>query len=109
MAEEHHIGNFDPGAFFTLHDFDGNHVWDRSEILKFYGMDDPSAKSVTHQKKNEMVSKIWELMDINKDELVERDEWMVFCAGGGVLPDFGEGPGHHWDMEMEYEIHHWEK
>jgi hypothetical protein len=34
---------------------------------------------------------------------------MAFSNAGKELPDFGLGPGHHWDMEMEYEIHHWEK
>jgi hypothetical protein len=28
---------------------------------------------------------------------------------GKRLPDFGYGPGHHGDIEYEYEIHHFEK
>ena len=50
-----------------------------------------------------------ELMDKNGDGNVDKEEWMKFTGGGGTLPDFGLGPGHHWDIEMEYEIHHWEK
>ena len=108
-VEEHHIGNFDPGAFFSLHDFDDNGFWDSAEVLKFYGMEDESAKDVTETKKHEVVDKIMEIMDKNDNGLVEREEFMKFSADGNVLPDFGLGPGHHWDMEMEYEIHHWEK
>ncbi|QSZ36331.1 hypothetical protein DSL72_007457 [Monilinia vaccinii-corymbosi] len=49
--EEHRIDNFDPGAFFTLHDFDNNGVWEPAEILKFYGMEDETAKRVPQEKK----------------------------------------------------------
>ncbi|CAG8973814.1 hypothetical protein HYALB_00005559 [Hymenoscyphus albidus] len=117
MAEEHHIGNFDPGAFFTLHDFDSNGFWDQSEILKFYGMEDPSAKDTPQSKKDEIVDTVMRLIDTNHNKIIEKEEWMNFCEGWvgkskgppGKLPDFRTGPGHHWDMEMEYEIHHWEK
>lgn len=109
MVEEHHIGNFDAGAFFTLHDFDDNGSWEGSEILKFYGMDDPSAKDVSQDKKDEILREIFKLIDHNGDSIIDRDEWMMFCSQEKKLPDFGLGPGHHWDMETEYEIHHWEK
>ncbi|KAG0645769.1 putative calcium-binding [Hyphodiscus hymeniophilus] len=110
MAEEHHIANFDPASFFTLHDYDGNGFWDTSEILKTYGMDDPSAKDVSQEQKDKIVREIMEMFDRNGNNIVEREEWMeVVGEGKGTLPDFGLGPGHHWDMEMEYEIHHWEK
>ncbi|KAH8684786.1 hypothetical protein BGZ60DRAFT_523983 [Tricladium varicosporioides] len=114
MAEEHHIGNFDAGAFFSLHDFDDNGFWDTSEILKTYGMEDESAKNVPQEKKDEIIREILNLIDSNGNRVVERDEFMNFSYGEngvrrGILPDFGTGPGHHWDMEMEYEIHHWEK
>lgn len=109
MAEEHHIDNFDPGAFFTLHDFDNNGVWDQSEILKFYGMEDETAKDVPHEKKVDLLKEILRLMDSNNDGVVEKEEWDRYSGTGGLLPDFGLGPGHHWDIEMEYEIHHWQK
>lgn len=107
--EEHHIDNFDPGAFFQLHDFDDDGVWQDYEFLKTYGMDDPSAKDVPQEKKDKIVHDILELLDKNKNGLVEKEEFMEFSRTGGQLPDFGLGPGHHWDMETEYEIHHWEK
>lgn len=49
-----------------------------------------------------------QLLDHNGDGMITREEWMKFVADGGVLPDFGTGPGHHGDDEYEYEIHHWE-
>jgi len=110
MAEEHHIGNFDPATFFTLHDYDDNGFWTPAEILKTYGMDDPSAKDVSQEQKDKIVREILGMFDRNDNRIVEREEWMgVVGEGKGTLPDFGLGPGHHWDMEMEYEIHHWEK
>lgn len=110
LAEEHHIANFDPASFFTLHDYDDNGFWDSSEILKTYGMDDPSAKDVSQEQKDQIVREILKMFDRNENGVVEREEWTdVVGEGKGTLPDFGLGPGHHWDMEMEYEIHHWEK
>ena len=111
-TEEHHIGNFDPASFFTLHDFDDNGFWDRSEILRFYGIDvhnEWEEKEVSQEKKEEIIEKILGMIDGNRNNVVEKDEWMRFCEDGKTLPDFGLGPGHHWDMETEYEIHHWEK
>lgn len=109
ILEEHHIDNFDPGAFFQLHDFDDDGQWDDWEILKTYGMDDPSAKDVPQDKRDNIVDEIMRLMDTNGNGQIEKGEWDAFNRAGKELPDFGLGPGHHWDMEMEYEIHHWEK
>lgn len=77
-------------------------------------MEDETAKDVPQEKKTEITNEILRLMDINGNNIIEREEFMYFTSndGGkekGVLPDFGTGPGHHWDIEMEYEIHHWEK
>ncbi len=78
-------------------------------------MEDPSAKDIPQSKKDEISGTILGMIDTNRNGVVEREEFMAFCNGQrrggskGVLPDFGTGPGHHWDMEMEYEIHHWEK
>jgi methionine aminopeptidase len=84
--------------------------WDSSEILKTYGMTDPSAKDVTQDQKNKILEDIMRMFDQNGNYIVEREEWTAVMADGKTtLPDFGLGPGHHWDMETEYEIHHWEK
>lgn len=44
MAEEHHVDNFDPPSFFTLHDFNEDGVWTPEEVRRFYGLDDESLK-----------------------------------------------------------------
>ena len=73
-------------------------------------MDDPSAKDVPQSKKDEIIHEIFRLVDRNGNDVVERHEFIAFTVGEGQsLPEFGLGPGHHWDMETEYEIHHWEK
>ncbi|KAJ5054039.1 uncharacterized protein L3040_000324 [Drepanopeziza brunnea f. sp. 'multigermtubi'] len=110
MQSEHHIDTFDAMSFFSLHDYDNTGYWDEHEILKTYGMEDETAKDVPQSKKDEIVTQIMKLMDTNGNGIVERSEWIAFTQDGkGTLPDFGTGPGHHWDMEIEYEIHHWEK
>ncbi|KAI9055736.1 hypothetical protein LZ554_000677 [Drepanopeziza brunnea f. sp. 'monogermtubi'] len=110
MQSEHHIDTFDAMSFFSLHDYDNNGYWDEHEILKTYGMEDETAKDVPQSKKDEILAQIMKLMDTNANGIVERSEWTAFTQDGkGTLPDFGTGPGHHWDMEIEYEIHHWEK
>lgn len=79
------------------------------ELLKTYGMEDITAKDVTQEKKEDMKKVLLDMLDKDSDGRISRDEWMDFCANKGILPDFGTGPGHHGDMEYEYEIHHWEK
>lgn len=106
MAEEHHIDTFDKASFFSLHDYDDNDVWDVSEVLKTYGCDDPSASDVSEMKKNEITQTVLHLLDRNKNNIIERSEYLAF---ENSLPDFELGPGHHWDMETEYEIHHWQR
>lgn len=92
-----------------MHDFDDDGQWEEAEILKTYGMDDPSAKDVPQDKKDHIISEVMRLIDTNENGFIEKDEFMAYSKAGKDLPDFGLGPGHHWDMEMEYEIHHWEK
>lgn len=110
VKEEHHISTFDPASFFSLHDYDNSGSWEQNEILKTYGMDDPSAKDVPQEKKDEIIREVMKLMDHNSNGIIEKHEWLQFTGEErkGTLPDFGLGPGHHWDMETEYEIHHWE-
>ncbi|KAI9840831.1 MAG: hypothetical protein M1838_003890 [Thelocarpon superellum] len=109
LAEEHHISNFDPGAFFALHDFDESGIWTPDEILRTYGLEDESMQRVGQPKRDEIVAEIMQLMDTDGDGKVDMGEWMAFCEKGGKLPDFGFGAGHHGDDEYEYEIHHFEK
>ncbi|GAP88616.1 putative secretory pathway protein [Rosellinia necatrix] len=109
MAEEHHISDFDPSSFFTLHDFNGNGRWEVDEMLRTYGLMDESNKDVPLSKRDEYQRQLLRLLDRNSDGWVSRNEFQSFVANGGALPDLGTGPGHHGDDEYEYEIHHWEK
>ncbi|MCJ1245553.1 hypothetical protein MMC30_002757 [Trapelia coarctata] len=109
LAEEHHISNFDPGAFFSLHDFDSSGGWSPDEVRRTYGLDDESLKDVSEAKREEVTREVFKLFDADRNGIIEREEWMVRCARGARLPDFGLGPGHHGDDEYEYEIHHFEK
>ncbi|MCJ1240804.1 hypothetical protein MMC14_008808 [Varicellaria rhodocarpa] len=110
LASEHHISNFDAGAFFSLHDYDGSGGWTPDEVRRTYGLDDESAKDVPAQKREEVTREVFRMFDVDRNGVVERAEWMAKVGGEGVrLPDFGLGPGHHGDDEYEYEIHHFEK
>jgi hypothetical protein len=109
VAEEHHITIFDPNSFFTLHDYDENGHWDEEEVLKTYGMMDESALNVTKESRDKIVVDVFALIDKDQNRQISREEWIRFSAQGGILPDFGLGPGHHGDDEYEYEIHHWER
>jgi hypothetical protein len=70
---------------------------------------DPTAKDVPQEKRDQVVYEILKLIDSDGNRIITKDEWMSFVASGGTLPDLGTGPGHHGDIEYEYEIHHWEK
>lgn len=109
ILDEHHISNFDGGAFFQLHDFDESGYWDFDEIHTTYGLKHESTDNIAVERKNDVINQVMSLLDQNQDGRVSKEEWMAFVAGGGKLPDFGMGPGHHGDDEYEYEIHHWEK
>ncbi|MCJ1292297.1 hypothetical protein MMC34_003847 [Xylographa carneopallida] len=110
MAEEHHIANFDPGAFFSLHDYDSSGGWTPDEVRRTYGLDDGAAAVAVDPDQREQVTReVFALLDADKNGVVEREEWMAACEAGVRLPDFGLGPGHHGDDEYEYEIHHFEK
>ena len=108
--EEHHIQNFDPASFFTLHDFDGSGSWTPDEIRRTYGLEDESSNDVPLSKKESIVAEVLQVWDVDGDGRISRDEWMKGWSGQGKrLKDFGTGPGHHGDDEYEYEIHHFEK
>ena len=97
---EHHIENFDAGAFFSLHDFDGNGVWDGHEVQKFYGLDDVSNKDLPATKRLEVLSTIFQLVDKDSNEHITMDEFIEFTRNGGTLPDLGTGPGHHVSLAI---------
>ncbi|PUU79456.1 hypothetical protein B9Z19DRAFT_1192625 [Tuber borchii] len=110
LEQEHHINNFDPGAFFTLHDFDSSNTWTRDEVLRFYGLSQPDTiNTISEETKSHVWRTILDSMDEDRNGEISMEEFLKFCRGGNTLPDFGLGPGHHGDDEYEYEIHHFEK
>ncbi|RAH44442.1 nucleobindin SSP120 [Aspergillus brunneoviolaceus CBS 621.78] len=109
MQEEHHIDAFDPASFFSLHDYDASGVWTPEEVRKTYGMDDESNAGVTEDSKLQGLREVFGIFDPTNTGVIGRDNWMRLIADGARLPDLGLGPGHHGDIEYEYEIHHFEK
>ncbi|KAF2473840.1 secretory pathway protein-like protein Ssp120 [Lindgomyces ingoldianus] len=109
MAEEHHISSFDPGVFFTLHDYDSTGIWSPADIRRTYGLEDDSTASIAESEKQRVVNEVLSLFDIDKSGTIDFHEFTTQTQNGVKLPDFGMGPGHHGDDEYEYEIHHWEK
>lgn len=107
--EEHHIGSFDAPSFFTLHDYDSSGAWTPDEVRKTYGLDDESNSRASEARKQEAVITVFKLFDPHDTGYITRDEWLKAIAAGKRLPDLGFGPGHHGDIEYEYEIHHFEK
>ncbi|KAA8652510.1 hypothetical protein EYZ11_007680 [Aspergillus tanneri] len=109
MQEEHHVDNFDASSFFILHDYDDSGTWTADEIRKTYGLDDESNAGVSEERKQQAVQEVFALFDPANTGVITSDSWMQILSKGTRLPDFGFGPGHHGDIEYEYEIHHFEK
>ncbi|KKK22826.1 hypothetical protein P175DRAFT_0498548 [Aspergillus ochraceoroseus IBT 24754] len=109
MQEEHHIDTFDGDSFFTLHDYDSSGGWTPDEVRKTYGMDDETNAGLSEERKLEALREVFSLFDPTNTGFISRNNWMRLISNGVKLPDFGFGPGHHGDIEYEYEIHHFEK
>lgn len=102
LATEHEVSNFDAGAFFSLHDFDGSGGWTPEEVRRTYGLESEESKDVSAADREKVTREVFKLFDVNKNGIIERDEWMVKNNDEGIrLPDFGLGPGHHFDDEEE--------
>lgn len=109
LSEEHHISNFDPASFFLLHDYDNSGAWTKDEVRRTYGLDDESNAHVPEERKIQAVAEVFAIFDPRKAGVISNHDWMRLSRAGKKLPDLGYGPGHHGDMEYEYEIHHFEK
>lgn len=103
------ISNFDASSFFTLHDFNNDGLWTADEIRRTYGLDDVSLKDTSEDIKSKAVEKVMSIFDPKGTGQITRPQFLQHIRDGKSLPDFGLGPGHHGDMEYEYEIHHFEK
>lgn len=103
------MSSWDADSFFSLHDYNGDGIWQEEELRRTYGLMDPSNKDMPAERKTQVVRELMGLLDHNRDGVITRAEWAEFVAQGKTLPDMGTGPGHHGDDEYEYEIHHWEK
>lgn len=98
MLSEHHISNFDPQSFFTLHDYDADSRWEASEIRRTYGLADDSTDGLggpgatpgtSEQKKKEVVDRVLALFDDDNNGDISMHEWMSGISKGNRLPDFG--------------------
>jgi hypothetical protein len=108
-AEEHHITGFDPTSFFTLHDYDESGYWTDDELRRTYGLDHESTDGVSEERRKQAMDQVFAIFDPRKLGIIEQADFVRLSDQGHKLPDFGFGPGHHGDMEYEYEIHHYEK
>ncbi|KAM9900563.1 hypothetical protein OXX79_005051 [Metschnikowia pulcherrima] len=120
MQEEHQMDSFDASAFFLIHDLQDRGYWTPREILYIYGLTRDSvvgdgsgmgehdhAQTISESTKKRVISEVSRLVGADSDGNISKDAWLEFSKKGGVLPDFGVGPGHHMDFEAEYENHHW--
>lgn len=120
MLEEHGLDQFDAGTFFKIHDVANKGSWDSNDILNIYGLlresvvgdgsgmgDHHDLETITQESKAHVISSILKLVGKESDQKITAKEFDEFIAGGGELPDFGYGQGHHYDFEREYEEHHW--
>lgn len=71
-------------------------------------MDDESNAGLSEERKQEALREVFALFDPASTGFISRENWMHLISEGIKLPDFGFGPGHHGDIEYEYEIHHFE-
>ncbi|EZF74507.1 hypothetical protein H105_03844 [Trichophyton soudanense CBS 452.61] len=109
MMEEHHITSFDARSFFSLHDYDNSGLWTTDEVRRTYGLDDESNAALTEERKQQILREVFNIFDPLKTGVISANDYVRLTQQGKKLPDFGTGPGHHGDMEYEYEIHHFEK
>ncbi|OBA22151.1 hypothetical protein METBIDRAFT_26238, partial [Metschnikowia bicuspidata var. bicuspidata NRRL YB-4993] len=122
MKEEHQMDSFDAASFFMIHDLQNKGFWAAEEILYLYGLtrdevvgdgsgmgDHDHAEAIPQSLKDKVISHVSRLLNGDSEGNVSKEQWLEFSKNGGLLPDFGVGPGHHMDFEAEYEKHHWNK
>lgn len=87
---------YDPGSFFTLHDFDSSGEWTADEIARTYGLDDEGTRAAieggdagVETKRREVVAGVLATFDEDGDGRVSRSEWLRGVGKGQGLRDFG--------------------
>ncbi|SNX87879.1 related to SSP120 - secretory protein [Melanopsichium pennsylvanicum] len=114
MRTEHHINAFNLGSAFALHDLDRNGVLDRAEIEAIYGVHHSESKKhsptaeVHDEKADKIVNAVLRAMDINRDGLITKKEFIDAGPNGlPIFPEYNIGSlGHHYDEESEFFVHH---
>ncbi|CAR30525.1 nucleobindin SSP120 [Lachancea thermotolerans CBS 6340] len=122
MQREHQMETYEPETFFTLHDIGNKGYFDRQDILTMYGLNrdevvgsgdgmgkHDNSEQIDQETSDRVFQLVMELLDVDDDSKIEKQEYLDFAKRGGQLPDLGVGVGHHSDFELEYELHHWNK
>jgi hypothetical protein len=60
---------------------------------------------VTEESRQKAMDQVFAIYDPARNGIIEMEAFVNFYNEGKKLPDFNWGPGHHGDMEYEYEIH----
>ncbi|KAI5701872.1 hypothetical protein M8J76_004499 [Diaphorina citri] len=108
--EQDHMGNteFNPKAFFAMHDLDGNHVWDEEEVKmlflkeldKMYKEGMPQNDLMERAEEMErMREHVFKEADVNRDRLISWEEFLEMTR----RQEFNQDPG--WkpiDQEQVY-------
>jgi Ca2+-binding EF-hand superfamily protein len=74
MAEEHHIDNFDPASFFSMHDFNSDGIWTPDEVRRLYGLEDESTKNTAKEVKDNAVDQVFAIFDLERTGQITRNE-----------------------------------
>lgn len=122
MEHEHQLTKYTPEMFFALHDTRKKGYLDKDDILSLYGLNreeivgggdgmgqHDNSEVVDNDLADRVLKLIMELLDVDDDNKIMKQEYIDFAKKGGSFPDLGVGVGHHADFEIEYEIHHWNK
>jgi hypothetical protein len=123
MDHEHQLKEYEPEQFFALHDIKKKGYFDSNDILTMYGLQreeiigdgdgmgnhDASEKQVDQELKDRLVKFVFKLFDLDDNDRITKEEFLIISKEGKKFPDLGVGIGHHADFELEYEIHHWNK
>lgn len=117
--------SYTPEVFFKLHSISNVNMLTATDLLRMFGLarDEVVGKGngmgghdetelISPELKDRIVQLVFQEIDkVINDGIIRREvsleDWLKFKELGGVLPDFGIGPGHEFEFEEEYEKHHW--